>query len=276
MRRIGKLRYARQSQGGLTLLELLVVLGIIAAVAGIGVQVYTGVNDDAEEALVRSEMRQIVSAIQRFRADTGYFPKQGPFDTTFDGVASTDAGDGDDGTFDQSPANLRQLFEPSFTEFDDAGTRVVRQIMEFDEDSGTGWNGPYVTELDALRVNVGTNLQPSGTGFPEQGTFSNGCPLDQAACGVRAIGDTFAAQPIGDYFRWVNAGGNVEFDPNLGRPYYYFSADTAVGVVQGCVVPCLVSAGPDGVYEAGDSDGDAVDDGRGSGDDIVINIGRSN
>lgn len=84
---------SRSCQSGFTLFELLVVLAVVATVAGIGVQVLTGVTDDAEQALARAEMDNIASAIQRFHRDTGYWPKQGPFDV------ATDA----------HPANLSQL-----------------------------------------------------------------------------------------------------------------------------------------------------------------------
>ncbi|MEM9370962.1 MAG: prepilin-type N-terminal cleavage/methylation domain-containing protein, partial [Pseudomonadota bacterium] len=75
-------RHINRSERGLTLLEVLVTLGIIAAVAGIGVQVFTSVGTDTSERLVRLEMREVANAIQRFRNDTGYFPKQGPFAAT--------------------------------------------------------------------------------------------------------------------------------------------------------------------------------------------------
>lgn len=231
MGRTGDRRYVRRGQQGITLLELLVVLGIIAAVAGIGVQVYNGVSEDAEDALVRSEMRQVASAIQRFRNDTGFFPKQGPFDST----------DSNDGNITE-PANLAQLFVQPQDGADDA-------ILPFDTASGTGWNGPYVTELDAIQVNIGTDLAADGLGDPTAGTEVT----------VRGIGDPFEAAPVGTVYAWVNSA-NAQI-AQLGRPFFYFIDG---GAVTGCTAPCLLSAGPDGVYAAG------------AGDDIVINIGLAN
>ncbi|MEM7058489.1 MAG: type II secretion system protein [Pseudomonadota bacterium] len=226
-----KRRNLRTDQRGLTLIEVLVVLGIIAAVAGIGIQVLNGVNDDTEESLVRVEMREVTSAIQRFRRDTGYWPKQGPFD-------GADTNDPDLA----EPANLAQLFlQPQ--------TSLNADILTFDVPSGTGWNGPYLAELDALNVRVGDDMDASGTGDPTAGT----------EVVVRGIGDPFQAAPVGTVFEWINGAGVQT--AQLGRPYFYFIDGSNV---TGCAAPCLVSAGPDGQYNAG------------GGDDIVVNIGALN
>ncbi|MEM7210741.1 MAG: prepilin-type N-terminal cleavage/methylation domain-containing protein [Pseudomonadota bacterium] len=221
-------RDIRRNNQGLTLLEVLVVLGIVAAIAGIGVQVFTGVTDSTEENIVRAEMREVSSAIQRFRRDTGFYPKDGIFGTTDDTELAL-------------PANLGQLFiEPV-----NGGTPV----MSYDPATGTGWRGPYMTELDSLTVVVGDNLTATGSGDPTAGTQET----------VRAVGDPFVAAPVGGVFAWQNASGVTT--AQLGRPYYYFIDGTNV---TGCIAPCLLSAGPNGTYEAG------------AGDDIVVGIGALN
>lgn len=204
------------------------VLGIIAALAGVGIQVFTGVTESTEENLVRAEMRQVSSAIQRFHRDTGFFPKDGIFAAT------------DDGNLDL-PANLAQLFTEPVT----GGAPV----MAFDVTTASGWRGPYMTELDALSVIVGDNLTATGAGDPTAG----------GEVTIRAIGDPFSAAPVGNVFAWLNADGDVT--AQLGRPYFYFINGASV---TGCTAPCLLSAGPNGTYEAG------------LGDDIVVNIGRLN
>ncbi|MEM1277496.1 MAG: prepilin-type N-terminal cleavage/methylation domain-containing protein [Pseudomonadota bacterium] len=221
-------RYTATSEQGLTLLEVLVTLGIIAAVAGIGVQVFTTVGTDASDRLVRLEMRQIANAIQRFRQDTGYWPKQGPFATVDDTNLS-------------EPANLQQLFnQPQNSSAD---------VLPYDLASGTGWNGPYISELDALAVAVGDNLAADGTGVPTSG----------ATVTLRAIGDPFNSSPVGAFFVWQDSTGTAIAE--LGRPFYYFIDGANVA---GCTAPCLLSSGPDGEYD------------QGGDDDIVVNIGALN
>jgi len=220
-------------QAGFTLLELLVVLSVLAAVAGIGVLALGGVTQDTRAELVRAEMNQIANAIRRFRADTGYWPKEGVFD--------------DDNADDyEHPANFAQLkVQPNR----DEGTPPADEpILPHDLASDNGWNGPYLRELDAVTVTVGANLQPDGTGDPTVGT----------AQAVNGVGDPFerAAEP--PYFVWQDAGGTEI--ARLGRPYLYFIDETANDNITGCIRPCLLSMGENGQYD------------RGNADDIVINI----
>lgn len=222
-------RHINRSERGLTLLEVLVTLGIIAAVAGIGVQVFTSVGTDTSERLVRLEMREVANAIQRFRNDTGYFPKQGPFAATNDVNTA-------------EPPNLAQLFaQPQNA----AGT----DILSYDVPTSSGWNGPYLSELDALSVSVGDNLAADGSGNPTAGN----------AIVVRAVGDPFSSPPVGGAYVWQDGDGTQLAE--LGRPFFYFIDGSAV---TGCNAPCLVSAGPDGEYD------------QGADDDIVVNIGALN
>lgn len=246
----------RRAELGFTLIELLVTLGIIATVAGLAVQIFSGVDDQTSDRLVRLEMREVTSAIQRFRRDTGYFPKDGPFAASIENI------DGDAVNDVAVPSNLFQLF---FQPVDLNGNA----ILPYDPATGTGWNGPYLTELDALTVTVGDDLDVDGSGDP----------LDGNAVRVRGVGDPFSARPAGAAYIWVN--GDLDQVANLGRPFFYFNDETASdGVdddVANCIVPCLVSAGPDGVYEAGKSDGvEGEAPYNGDGDDIVINIGATN
>lgn len=224
-------RNRRAAQSGFTLLEMLVVLAIIAAVVGVGVQVLGGVTSQSQVALARGEMDQIASAIQRFRADTGYWPKEGLFDV--------DGG--------KNPADLSQLRTAPKNGEDD--------ILPFDRASGTGWNGPYIRELDAATVVSGGDLGADGTGNPSAGSQDE----------VSGIGDPFEADSEGRYFVWSNAEG-VEI-ARLGRPYLYFIDDETV--VAGCQVPCLVSMGPNGAYDSDTNDPGYSDEGN---DDIVVNI----
>lgn len=215
------------AQSGFTLIELLVVLAIMAAVAGIGVQSLSSVRTDSQSALLRGEIDQIAGSIQRFRADTGYWPKEGPFSA-------------DNSIETPHPASFAQLFI--------APNDGTNPILPFDKASGTGWRGPYLRELDVARVWVGKNITAVGGGSPAMGTTQL----------LMGVGDPFERIPDGNYYVWQNNAG-VAFN-RLGRPYLYF-IDPAT-MVTGCQVPCLVSLGPNGVYEAGAP----------GTDDIVVNI----
>ena len=222
-------RFVNSDQSGYTLLELLVTLGIIAPVAGLGVQLIGNVADDVESQLVRREMSEIADAARRFRRDTGYWPKQGVF--ALDGDANV-----------AHPANLAQLFNQPQA----AGPTP---ILPYDLASGSGWNGPYLAELEAVTVTVGT-LAANGTGNPQTG----------AQAVLRAVGDPFAAGPVGGFLAWSDADGSAL---TLGRPILYFIDPAAAANVAGCTPPCLLSFGPAGVYDAG------LDD------DVVVLLGAN-
>lgn len=66
----------RSRQGGFTLLELLVVLMIIALLAGfVGPKVFSNV-DQAKEKTAQRQMRAFGDALSQYRLDTGSWPTQ--------------------------------------------------------------------------------------------------------------------------------------------------------------------------------------------------------
>ena len=216
-------RSRRAAQRGLTLLELLVVAGILSVVAGIGVASLTGVEEDAQDSLARTEMRNLANAILAFRRDSGHWPRQGPF-------AAAAAG--------THPADMSQLFTQPVDGDGDA-------ILPWAAAAASGWNGPYLSELDGVSVAVGP-MNADGTGSPVSG----------AAVAVRGVGDVFAADADGAYFVWSTAdGGRLR---RIGRPILFINAPGA-GV--GCTGACLVSFGPNGAYDGA------------AGDDLVVELG---
>lgn len=64
---------------GVTLLELLVALLIIAILSSVAISVYTGQVERARYARARDEIRQIEVACHRYEVDTGQFPPSGSF-----------------------------------------------------------------------------------------------------------------------------------------------------------------------------------------------------
>ncbi|MRT57952.1 type II secretion system protein GspG [Enterobacteriaceae bacterium RIT693] len=65
-----------RTQGGFTLLELLVVLMIIALLAGfVGPKVFSNV-DSAKEKTALRQMRSLADAMAQYRLDVGHYPNE--------------------------------------------------------------------------------------------------------------------------------------------------------------------------------------------------------
>jgi prepilin-type N-terminal cleavage/methylation domain-containing protein len=236
-------------QRGFTLLEMLVVVTLLAAVAFIGAGTFKGVYRSTEEQMVYAEMQQIAEAIRRFKQDTGYYPKEGPFDLDSSLCAPTSGCAGE--TTDlpgwvgsspelwfKSPANFYQLFR---TDSPLAG--AGHQLENWSAETGRGWRGPYLTGFREY-VDIGSGINTGPGGNPLGGT---------AIRDVEGIADPFAYSSV--------SGGGSSVDNTLldwsrvhrpdrssqtemdkwGRPYLFF-ADTRE----------LVSMGLDGEYDTDD------------------------
>lgn len=231
---------------GFTLIELLTVVAILAAVAAIGVQSLIGVDNQTEERLVLTEMQRIASAVSQFKHDTGFWPRTGNFARTAQGgqVSNTV----NEERF-RSPANFSQLYELPINAAGDA-------VMPYNPQTGRGWNGPYLSIALEGAVSIGDDCRFDGANaggsdicFPDNGDVIND---------ILAVADPFTATPNGDYFIWRSPVSSTFL--NRGRPYLLFTEAGAELNVEGCFTPCLVSFGPDNIYEGGD------------GDDIVLNF----
>jgi general secretion pathway protein G len=66
----------RKSQSGMTLLELLVVLAILALVVGIAAPRVLGYLSKAKSDTALLQMRQLVSALNLYRLDIGRYPTE--------------------------------------------------------------------------------------------------------------------------------------------------------------------------------------------------------
>lgn len=66
----------RKSQSGMTLLELLVVLAILALVIGIAAPRVIGYLSKAKSDTALLQMRQLVSALNLYRLDVGHYPSE--------------------------------------------------------------------------------------------------------------------------------------------------------------------------------------------------------
>lgn len=148
---------------GFTLLEMAVVVVILAGMAVLVVARFDGVQDDASRKVAQSELNAIRDAVRRFKADTGYLPKHGPFGLVADGglvdlnqnniwpvaLAAADR----EAWFDH-PSNLYQLREHG----NEASNRLglagcLARYLPHDAAAGLTWNaqtgrgyrGPYLS-----------------------------------------------------------------------------------------------------------------------------------
>ncbi|EKD83138.1 MAG: hypothetical protein ACD_39C00864G0002 [uncultured bacterium] len=61
-------------QKGFTLLELIIVIGIIAALVGIAVPYYGDYVNESKYAVMRSNLHTFEKALMDYRADKGFYP----------------------------------------------------------------------------------------------------------------------------------------------------------------------------------------------------------
>ncbi len=247
----------RSSTAGFTLLELLVVVSILAAVAFITTGTFKDVGVNTNESLVYAEMQHVATAIRRFKQDTGYYPKTGPFDLVGSGAGVIDLEELADWTDSEvladwfySPANLYQLLS---TESPLIGTDHT--LETYDPATGRGWRGPYLNGFGDGKLVIGNDLNDeTAKGNPEGSPYAGDEILD-----VWGIADPFEQRRYeGDPLYWVylpeEGFEKVPYDYK-GRPYLVFGLTTS---------PWIVSMGPDGEYNSTTN--------VALGDDIILNM----
>lgn len=174
---------------GFTLVELLVVCGILAALAYTAWGSFTGVQQQAEDDIARAEILRLADGVKRFRADTGFYPGQGPFVLAAPGTTLSVNGAGYDCTplggvlrswaapdsdidkdaWFASPANLALLFEAPAL----CANHPLAYLNRWNPDTRRGWRGPYLDLASRKWVDHGSdfNSDTLGTGNPDgQGT----------------------------------------------------------------------------------------------------------
>lgn len=67
-------RRTQRREHGFTLLEMVIVVAVVAVVAGTVILSAEGARDDSSQKLARSEMLALKKALLQFRADVGYLP----------------------------------------------------------------------------------------------------------------------------------------------------------------------------------------------------------
>lgn len=107
---------------GFTLIEMVIVVAIVALLAGILVPVAFNQVDDAEKARAMADIRQISSSLMLFRNDTGVWPIHNTRLLYSDGNAAV-----------------------SENRFENSSTRHIRSFLRENSPATTGWEGPYMT-----------------------------------------------------------------------------------------------------------------------------------
>ncbi len=67
-------RERRQLRAGFTLMEMMMVLGIVALLLGVGVPMMVGVFSDAETGKVKADFRTLETSLIRYKTHTRMYP----------------------------------------------------------------------------------------------------------------------------------------------------------------------------------------------------------
>lgn len=210
----------RTVQAGFTLLEMLVVVALLAVIAGLGVAAYEMNGDDATAiSLAQSEMTELAKALRQFRRDVGGYPIV-LHEADFSLLAQNSV-DSDNDLID-----------------DNSGLPI------FNKDTGRGIRGPYIEQRGLACVQVAT-YSPF---------VSNTVDAANNPIFVYAKYDPFRHQvaQLNPRIVWrenngnaCNALGNV-LTGRQGNPYLLI--DMPTGVLPNPANPRIVSTGPDGEY----------------------------
>jgi prepilin-type N-terminal cleavage/methylation domain-containing protein len=231
---------------GFTLLEMLVVVFILAVLAGSAMIVYDGIAEDAQIAVAQAEMAELKKALLRFRQDTGYLPRQttGPFiyENIPDDHFPSSVPEGQRQAWFDSEYNFWLLYgrddvadDPSTPVSENCPLPLDHPLCSWNPNNNHGWRGPYLTRHAEGLVDV-----PDGE-FGDE--IQN----------VRGVADPFVAGPDCDtipgtcVFDWRPTAESPD-RPRWGRPYALLDVDGSEARI--------VSLGPNGVREDSDDSED--------------------
>jgi prepilin-type N-terminal cleavage/methylation domain-containing protein len=240
LKTVGK---GKRAEGGFTLLELMIVAAILAALAGAALWSVSDRQETALAQIARHEMQQLKQALLQFRQDTGYFPRQGPFalepGTGCSGVSGATGGVrqtslpssyGSQSWFESS-ANFWQLYEQPVL----CSEHPLGHLAQWNIDTARGWRGPYISR--------------SGEGYVDVGNGANLVTGTALLTNIPGVADPFDATPIttalGRVFLW-HIQLNDEGYARHGRPYLIFDLDDTGP--DDSKEARIVSLGPDGQY----------------------------
>jgi prepilin-type N-terminal cleavage/methylation domain-containing protein len=218
------------NNSGFTLLELLIVVAVLATLAGGVILSLGGIEDDTSLNLSKNEMLEIKKALIRFKQDTGFLPRQGPFDLAPPNGSGVVPLPVEGENWFKSPANFSQIYENPLAS-------TTHFLRAWNPDTSRGWRGPYLTQHGEGLVDLGNGLNADGTGSPIAGTT--------LLLNIRGVADPFVMQPepcppLGNCFVWRTiASSPAHF--RWGRPYFLFNLNDPLQAR-------IVGMGADGTY----------------------------
>ncbi|ADL13275.1 type IV pilin protein [Acetohalobium arabaticum] len=69
-----KINYFGTGEEGFTLIELMIVISVLGILAGIAIPRFSGVQDKAKIAAVESDLRNIQTGLEMYKAENGSYP----------------------------------------------------------------------------------------------------------------------------------------------------------------------------------------------------------
>ena len=222
------------------------VVSLLAIVGGAIVYSMTGIRSKVAEDLSNAEVSTVYEAIKKFRRDTGYYPKQGPFALTSFG------GEIDPGNADHWPAFLSDKNSAERTKLFNHPANFYQLVLSesplestghalesFSIQTGRGWRGPYIKDgVVSLIVGDAEEYDPVGDAHTPNSWLNSswngeGTPLvtDLVLLCDPFIGETdnFPVRKFGEKDVVTSLHGTAF--PGFGRPYMYFPTDSAVWIV---------------------------------------------
>ncbi len=238
------------------------VASLLAMVGGAIIFSLGNAREGVSEDLSDYEIRTIHDSIRKFKRDTGFYPKQGPFALTSNGgvidpanashwpAFLASASTAERTNWFNHPANFYQLIMA------DSPLQSTGHALEsFNRQTGRGWRGPYIKD-GVVRFVVGDAEEFDVTAdahTPANWTTSSwagtGTPLvtDLVLLCDPFVGDTsaFPIREFGDEDPTSGLHGTAISD--FGRPYTYFISGTSIW---------LVGMGKDRQYQGGSATSD--------------------
>lgn len=227
---------------GFTLVELLVVVSLLATMAGIAVSSVADYNDRARGELVLTEMKRISNAVLKFKQDTGYFPRQGQFSKVNTRNANL---------FTENKADLSFLFY--------SPKRGNNEILPWDNSAMRGWNGPYLSsdsiqyaQLNGCDTDLALNsIKIKGINSSQSNEQNSFIALEdtyEKKHSEKTSSNCFISKIKGSWKVKQTAGKAYIYDTVFRNNLYPECPETG----RGCIV--LLSAGKNGVYNNGGQD----------------------
>ncbi|GAB6071126.1 hypothetical protein JCM30760_22230 [Thiomicrorhabdus hydrogeniphila] len=276
-------------QKGFTLIELLIVVSILAAIAFTTTTSLQGVDSEVDDQLAQIELLEVVKAVRQFRADTGYFPKEGRFDlaatATITGNSSCEslhtalsgrAGGNPAAVLDvavdlpaYAPASCVDKVAwfynaANLSQLSGIGVKTsLENVMPWNSASARGWRGPYLDAnaegfVDIGRVDTDVATPTSGTVYKDvPAIFTGGKKVPQEDYYVSRIVPSDSPQYGSAEKQFLDLDW-------AGRPILMFVEKNTSAIAEKVV---LLSMGKDGQF-----DGYVPNDCTPKGDDKIICI----